>query len=145
MIRLARYLSKFPILEIRYKWQDFPGILNCFSDSDWAGCLQSRRSTSGGRIFFGKHWIRHWSKLQPCVSLSSAEAEFYSMVRCVSEGMGIQGSLRDIGINATIHSLIDASAARGNAMRKGSGRIKHLEAQNLRVQEKVNRGLVKVI
>ena len=66
------------------------------------------------------------------------------MVKCISEGLGVQGLLRDMGTNVTINSITDASAARGIIMRKGSGRIKHLEAQHLWVQEKVNRRMVTV-
>nr|GFA85168.1 retrovirus-related Pol polyprotein from transposon TNT 1-94 [Tanacetum cinerariifolium] len=50
--------------------------LNAFSDSDHAGCLDSRKSTSGGIQFLGGDKLVSWStKKQDCTSMSSAEAE----------------------------------------------------------------------
>ncbi|GJW17006.1 hypothetical protein Tco_0024442 [Tanacetum coccineum] len=47
-----------------------------FLDSDHAGCLDSRKSTSGGIQFIGGDKLVSWSsKKQDCTSMSSAEAE----------------------------------------------------------------------
>ena len=48
-------------------------------DSDWAGCEQTRRSTSGGWIIVGQHPLQTWSSTQSVVATSSAEAELYGM------------------------------------------------------------------
>ncbi|GKF74083.1 hypothetical protein Tco_0220415 [Tanacetum coccineum] len=48
-----------------------------FSDSDHAGCLDSRKSISGGIQFLGGDKLVSWSsKKQDCTSISSAEAEY---------------------------------------------------------------------
>nr|GEX73259.1 hypothetical protein [Tanacetum cinerariifolium] len=50
--------------------------LTAFSDSDHAGCLDSRKSTSGGVQFLGGDKLVSWSsKKQDCTSMSSAEAD----------------------------------------------------------------------
>nr|GFB92888.1 retrovirus-related Pol polyprotein from transposon TNT 1-94 [Tanacetum cinerariifolium] len=50
--------------------------LTAFSDSDHAGCLDSRKSTSGGIHFLGGDKLVSWSsKKQDCTAMSSAEAE----------------------------------------------------------------------
>nr|GFC23619.1 ribonuclease H-like domain-containing protein [Tanacetum cinerariifolium] len=50
--------------------------LTAFSDSDHAGCLDSRKSTSGGIKFLGGDKLVSWSsKKQDCTSMSSAEAD----------------------------------------------------------------------
>nr|GFB80380.1 uncharacterized mitochondrial protein AtMg00810-like [Tanacetum cinerariifolium] len=50
--------------------------LIAFLDSDHAGCLDSRKSTSCGIQFLGGDKIVSWSsKKQDCTSMSSAEAE----------------------------------------------------------------------
>ncbi|GJY46095.1 retrovirus-related pol polyprotein from transposon TNT 1-94 [Tanacetum coccineum] len=50
------------------------------SDSDHAGCLDSRKSTSGGIQFLGGDKLVSWSsKKQDCTSMSSAEAEYVSL------------------------------------------------------------------
>ncbi|GKC37500.1 hypothetical protein Tco_1049884, partial [Tanacetum coccineum] len=51
--------------------------LTAFLDSDHAGCLDSRKSTSGGIQFLGGDKLVSWSsKKQDCTSMSSAEAEY---------------------------------------------------------------------
>ncbi len=55
MKRAARYLMKHA--EMTYMYKDVPGrevqVLHTYSDSDWAGCHSSRRSTSGGMATCG--------------------------------------------------------------------------------------------
>nr|GFB51078.1 retrovirus-related Pol polyprotein from transposon TNT 1-94 [Tanacetum cinerariifolium] len=57
--------------------------LTAFSDSDHAGCLDSRKSTSGGIQFLGGDKLVSWSsKKQDCTLMSSAEAEYVSLSAC---------------------------------------------------------------
>ena len=45
--RLARYLKGNPRLIYLYNWQEATNDLNGYSDSDWAGCRRTAKSTSG--------------------------------------------------------------------------------------------------
>nr|GEW47467.1 hypothetical protein [Tanacetum cinerariifolium] len=50
-----------------------------FSDADHAGCIDSRKSTSGGIQFLGDKLVSWMSKKQNCTAMSSAEAEYVAL------------------------------------------------------------------
>ncbi|GKD83171.1 retrovirus-related pol polyprotein from transposon TNT 1-94 [Tanacetum coccineum] len=54
--------------------------LTAFSDSDHTGCIDSRKSTSGGIQFLGGDKLVSWSsKKQDCTLMFSGEAEYVSL------------------------------------------------------------------
>ena len=98
----------------------------------------------GGVIRLGKHLIKGWRRMQAVVALSSGEAEYYAIVKGTSEGMGIRGILWDMGFVGRISVSTDASAAQGVASRRGLGKVKNIELNQLWVQDRVCRGDVKI-
>ena len=87
--RLGRYLNGQKRLVYRFPWQD-EGKLEIYSDTDWAGCVRIRKSTSGGCVMLGAHVIKTWSTTQPSVTLSSGEADLYGVVKACRAGLGIR-------------------------------------------------------
>ena len=85
----------------------------------------------------GNHVVKTWSSTQNVYALSSGEAEYYAMVKCCSMAIGLRSMLRDLGINPQIHVNTDASAAIGIASRRGLGRIRHIDVDQLWVQDLV--------
>ena len=79
---LARFLLEREKVVWKFGWQDEAGGMHMelYTDSDWAGCRRTRRSTSGGAIKIGMHCVKTWSSTQMPLALSSAEAEYYAMV-----------------------------------------------------------------
>ncbi|KAM0028585.1 putative RNA-directed DNA polymerase [Helianthus debilis subsp. tardiflorus] len=59
--------------------------LTAYSDADWGGCPDSRRSTSGYCVYLGNNLISWSSKQQPTVSQSNAEAEYKGVANAVAE------------------------------------------------------------
>ena len=75
--RLGRYLKQHPRAVFKYKFQELPSSIRVFCDSNYAGCLRTRKSTQGGVIMHGLHCLKTWSSTQGIIALSSAEAEYY--------------------------------------------------------------------
>ena len=125
-----------------FKWQKRPTQLVCETDSDWAGCTKTRRSTSGGILFHGSHPIGHWSRTQPVVALSSGEAEMYSALKGGCELLGADNLLREWGRSLELVLRRDSSACKGVLSREGCGKIKHLEVKQLWLQQHVASGRI---
>ena len=127
-------------MEYTYRRQSKPDSLIAYSDSDWAGCRRTRRSTSGGVILHGAHLVQHWSRTQSVVALSSAEAELNALLKTGSEILGAAEFTREIGM--TLNPVIrgDSTAAQAILARRGSGKVKHLEAKQMWLQEVVRQG-----
>ncbi|GJS18364.1 hypothetical protein Tco_0412836 [Tanacetum coccineum] len=96
--------------------------LTAFSDSDHAGCLDSRKSTSGGIQFLGGDKLVSWSsKKQDCTSMSSAEAEYVSLSACCAQ------AAIAISCNPVQHS-----------------RTKHIDVRYHFIKEHVEKGIVEL-
>ena len=120
-----------------FPWQKTAVGIVAFCDSDWAGCTKTRKSTSGGLLMMGKHLVMHWSSTQATIVLSSAEAELNTLINAFNESLGIRNMYKAMGKDLTISVMTDSSAARGIVHRTGCGKVKHLEARQLWIQEYV--------
>ena len=133
--KIARYLIRRPRLALIYKWQKRQSQIDGYTDSDWAGCPASCKSTSGGALMIGRHLLKTYSRQQKTIALSSAEAELYGMSACSSELLGMQACAADLGIQVKVSIYADASAALGIVQRRGIGRVRHVKTQSLWLQE----------
>ena len=122
--RLALYLKGTPRAVIEYNFvaaEEYEALmeeLDVYTDSDWAGCKRTRRSTTGGVATWAGMLVKSWSTTQPLVALLSGEAELYAIVKASAEGLGLQSLLNDIGYKARVRVMADASAALGVVERK---------------------------
>ena len=89
------------------------------------------------------HLLKTWATTQTVVALSSGEAEHYE-VKGMCEALSVKGIAKDMGLDFCITLPNGSSAAKGIATRKGLEKVKHLETRTLRVQDKIDEGIVVV-
>uniref|UniRef100_A0A2N9FFC2 Reverse transcriptase Ty1/copia-type domain-containing protein n=1 Tax=Fagus sylvatica TaxID=28930 RepID=A0A2N9FFC2_FAGSY len=75
-----------------------PLSLSVYSDADWAGDPDDRRSTSGLLIYLGSNPITWSAKKQPTVSRSSTESEYRALATASAEVCWIRTLLKELGI-----------------------------------------------
>jgi hypothetical protein len=115
---LARVVLEREVVLWKFEWQDEVDlVLRVFSDSDLAGCRRARRSTSGGVVMLGGNCLKTWSSTQAPTALSSAEAEYYSMVDAATRVLWLLSMLAEVGIglSGAVELWSDSSAACGLA------------------------------
>ncbi|XP_015168891.1 uncharacterized mitochondrial protein AtMg00810-like [Solanum tuberosum] len=117
--------------------------LTVFSDSDWAGCSATRRSTTGFCIFLGSNLISWSAKKQPTVARSSTEAEYRALAVATAEATWLQYILRDLGVFLT--SPVSAKCDNIGAIHLAHNpvfhsRSKHVALDYRFVREKISHG-----
>lgn len=156
-IRVVRYLKGTRNLVLRYDGKikpslagavgmspDFmtPNLLEGFTDSDWAGDADTRKSTSGYVFMLSGGAISWSSRLQPTVALSSTEAEYMGGTRVAQEAMFLRPLLSEIlrtepSLPTTIHC--DNQGAIALSVHPGNHpRTKHIELKYHFIRQAVN-------
>ena len=109
--------------------------LDGFSDSDFAGCLRTAKSTSGGVLIVGRLYIKSKSATHKTVALSSGEAELTALVKCSCETIGVLQLAQDWEMHFEGNIIVDSSAALGVVARKGARKLRHVRVGQFWVQE----------
>ncbi|XP_021980057.1 uncharacterized mitochondrial protein AtMg00810-like [Helianthus annuus] len=80
--------------------------LTAYSDADWGGCPDSRRSTSGYCVYMGSNLISWSSKRQSTISRSSEEAEYRGMANTVTELSWVRNLLLELHVPVRHSSIV---------------------------------------
>nr|GEU39295.1 putative ribonuclease H-like domain-containing protein [Tanacetum cinerariifolium] len=96
--RIFRYLKGHPKLELWYHKESLFDFV-AYSDSDYGGASQDRKTTTGGCQFLGKRLISWQCKKQTIVATSTTEAKYVVAASCYGQVLWIQNQLLDYGYN----------------------------------------------
>ncbi|KAI3690613.1 hypothetical protein L2E82_48745 [Cichorium intybus] len=122
--------------------------LTAYSDADWGGCPDSRRSTSGYCVFLGDNLVSWSSKRQPTISRSSAEAKYRGVANAVAEATWLRNLLVELHVplrKATVVYCDNISAVYLLQNPVQHQHTKHVEIDIHFVREKVRIGQVRVL
>ncbi|KAJ9565343.1 hypothetical protein OSB04_001309 [Centaurea solstitialis] len=122
--------------------------LVAYSDADWAGCPNTRRSTSGFCVYLGDNLVSWSSKRQHVVSRSSAEAEYRGIANVVAETAWLRNLLLELCCplsRATVVFCDNVSAMYLASNPVQHQRTKHVEIDLHFVRERVAIGHVRVL
>lgn len=138
--RVGRYFKQAPGLVQKFAWMEGFECVTGRSDSDWAGDVTSRKSTSGGVAIVGLHVGKHWSATRNVVVHSSVGAALYALLKCSCQCLRIVSLVFEFGIELAAVLKFDASVAFVAAQRRGFGKLRHIRVQLLRLPERVREG-----
>ena len=143
--RVLRYLAGTWGLKTGLFPKSGPLEVTCYCDADLGGCEDTLRSTSGGLLLLSGCVVHSWSKQQPTVALSSAEAEFTALARGASEAIYMKNVLEELGHHVPAPVLLtDSKAAVDMTKKRVVGRVKHLDRRIFFVRELVDDGKIVV-
>lgn len=143
--RIFRYLNGTRDWHLVFRGDLKP--LTGYTDADWAGDQDTRRSTSGYVFDVGSAAISWSSKRQPTVALSSCEAEYMGQTQATKEAVWLRGLLNELNPSAKCTQAVVLFCDNQGAMALAKNpqfhaRSKHIDIQHHYVREQVTAGNV---
>jgi len=143
VLKILRYLKG--TIQYGLNFTKHQGI-KAFVDADYAGDLETRRSTTGFLITVGNTPTSWCSKLQHCVFTSTAESEYYILSECSKHCIWYLNLLNEFGLNMkNIEINIDNKAAIFNAKNQSiNPKTKHMDIRVHYIRELIRNNKIKL-
>lgn len=141
-----RYVQGTQGLGIQYKRGGATELIG-FVDSDYAGDVDDRKSTSGFVFMLGGGAIAWASKKQPIVTLSTTEAEFVSAAFGACQAIWLRNVLEEIGCRQEEGTLVFCDNSSTIKLSKNPvlhGRSKHIHVRYHFLREQVKEGTIRL-
>ncbi|GJR01350.1 retrovirus-related pol polyprotein from transposon TNT 1-94 [Tanacetum coccineum] len=143
--RIFRYLKGTIHMGLWYP-KDSGFALRAFADADYAGCQDTRRSTSGSAQFLGDKLISWSSKKQKSTTISTTEAEYIALSGCCAQILWMRSQLSDYGFKFNKIPLYcdNQSAIALCCNNVQHSRSKHIDIRHHFIKEQVENRVVEV-
>jgi hypothetical protein len=144
--RILRYIKQCTKLGLHIH-KSPSTLVSAFSDADWAGSIDDRKSTGGFAVFLGSNLISWSARKQPTVSRSSTESEYKAIANATAEIMWVQILLKELNINSPRIAKLwcdNLGAKYLSANPVFHARTKHIEVDYHFVRERVLQKLLEI-
>ncbi|KAG2404035.1 Retrovirus-related Pol polyprotein from transposon TNT 1-94 Protease [Vigna angularis] len=111
-----------------------------YTDSDWAGDIETRKSTSGYTFHLGTGVVSWSSKKQPTIALSTAEAEYIAVTSCATQAIWMRRMLEAMHQMQDTPTVIHCDNKSAISLSKNPvfhGRSKHIDIRFHKIRELV--------
>ena len=141
--RILRYLQGTRNLGLSFKkTSDKQFLIQAYSDADWAGDQDDRKSTTGYVILLNGSVVSWVSKKQSTIALSSAEAEYMAISATMQEIKWIEQLLKELKVNTsrTAQLFCDNQAAIAISQNDvHHARTKHIDIRHHYIREAIQK------
>ena len=145
LVKTVRYIKGSRDLATFMPKADMSDIIEAFLDGDWACDDLDRKSASGGYLMVGGCRLHSHSRTTEQHAFSSGESEIMKMSELLKETKMMQYNLEFCGMGLlpiVLHT--DADVARAFCLKRGVGRMKHLDVRHCWLQEELEKRNFKV-
>ncbi|CAA7024669.1 unnamed protein product [Microthlaspi erraticum] len=145
--RVLRYLKGTLGFGVFYK-RGAVEELTVYTDSDYAGDIDDRRSTSGYAFLLSGGAVAWASKKQPVVTLSTTEAEFVAAAYCACQCVWMRRILEEFGLEQSGSTTIMCDNSSAIKLSKNPvlhGRSKHIDVRFHFLRDLTKDGVVKLV
>ena len=104
-------------------------IIQAFTDADWAGSIDDRKSTSGETFYLGGCLVSWLSKKQTSISLSKVELEYIAAASCCTQVLWMKQTLQDLQVQFS--ELIPIFCDKTSAIRISKNPIMHSKTKQI--------------
>jgi len=120
--------------------------VSAFTDADWAGNIDTRKSTSGGCFYVGNNLTSWLCKTQNYVSLSTAKAEYISASSCCTQMIWLKNMMKDYDLFQDCMNLYcdNESAIQMSKNPVFHSRTKHIDIRHHYIRDLVENKIVKL-
>ncbi|KAK4340799.1 hypothetical protein RND71_039300 [Anisodus tanguticus] len=143
--RIIRYVAGTCELGIWYSKDTNPNLIG-YSDSDWVGDVDDRKSMSGGYFYLGNNLVSWYTRKQNCVSLSTAESEYVAAGSCCSQLIWLRHMLDDYDFSSNILVLYCDNLSAINISKNlvQHSRTKHIDIRHHFLRDLVEKQLAQI-